>query len=71
MLHKASGAFLKCHSDHKNNKVSMENMQFMSSFGRLPGGLEREVVEGELQQSGALTQSQVLGGSSVDVVDQI
>lgn len=68
MVHKASGAFLKCHSDHKTTKSTWKKCNI---FGRLPGGLKREVVKGELQQSGALTQSQVLGGSSVDVVDQI
>lgn len=41
----------------------------MSFFVTLPRGLEREVIKGELQQSGALTESQVLGGSTIDVVD--
>lgn len=37
----------------------------------LPGGFEREIFERELQQSGALAESQVLGGNPVDVVNQI
>ncbi len=43
-------------------------MDIIIFFG-LPGGFDGEIVEGELQQSGALTQSQFLGGSTVDVVD--
>lgn len=68
MVQKVSGALLKCHSDHKTTKSAWK---ICNILGRLPGGLEREVVEGELQQSGALIQSQVLGGSTIDVVDQI
>ncbi len=36
---------------------------------KVPRGLEREVVEGQLQQPCALAESQLLGGSTVDVVD--
>lgn len=37
----------------------------------LPGSLQKEVVKGQIQQSVALTEGQVLGGSTIDVVDQI
>lgn len=43
----------------------------MSFFQRLPRGFECEVVEGQVHQPGALTESQVLRGSTVDVVDEI
>lgn len=36
---------------------------------RLPCGLESQVIEGELQESGVLTEGKVLGGSATDVVD--
>lgn len=36
-----------------------------------PGGFEGQGVEGELQESGALTEGEVLGGSPVDVVDEV